>query len=61
MATQFKKGQSVKVKMVIPSGEVKALRMDDSGVVYCLLQWVDHDGENQERWFSEDVLVEASE
>jgi len=61
MATQFKKGQSVKVKMVVPHGEVQALRMDDNGVVYCLLKWVDHDGENQERWFSEDVLVAASE
>lgn len=57
MATEFKKGQTVKVKMVVPEGPVQALRMDEDGMVYYLLQWVDQDGHAQERWFAEDVLI----
>jgi hypothetical protein len=57
MATEFKKGQGVKVKMVVPQGPVLALRMDEDGTVYYLLQWVDQDGNQQERWFAEDVLM----
>ncbi len=57
MATKFKKGEEVKVKTVVPSGPVKALRMDDDGVVYCLLEWVDDEGQTQQRWFAEDDLI----
>ena len=59
MATKFKKGDDVKVNTVVPHGAVQALRMDDDGVVYCLLEWIDVDGNSQKRWFSEDELVLA--
>lgn len=59
MATKFAKGQQVKVRTVIPAGPVLALRMDEDGVVYCQLQWVDVDGNTQQRWFSEDELTEG--
>lgn len=57
MATEFKKGQVVRVNTVVPQGPVQALRMDEEGTVYCLLQWVDSNGTQHERWFPEDVLV----
>lgn len=57
MATKFKKGDEVKVKTVVPSGPVQALRMDDDGTVYCLLEWVDGEGQTQQRWFAEDDLI----
>lgn len=57
MATKFSKGEAVKVAGVIPSGPVQALRMDEDGVVYCLIEWQDADGNTQKRWFSEDELV----
>lgn len=59
MATKFTKGQQVKVRTVIPAGQVLALRMDEDGVVYCQLEWVDVDGNPQQRWFSEDELTEG--
>jgi hypothetical protein len=57
MATKFTRNQVVKVRTVVPEGPVLALRMDEDGVVYYLLQWVDQDGNQQERWFAEDVLM----
>lgn len=57
MATKFKKGDSVKVNTVVPTGPVQALRMDEDGVVYYLIEWMDVDGVMQKRWFSEDDLV----
>ena len=59
MATKFKKGDYVKVNQVIPEGPVQALRMDEDGVVYCLVEWVDVDGVPQKRWFAEDELLEG--
>jgi uncharacterized protein YodC (DUF2158 family) len=59
MATKFKKGDEVKVNQVLPQGPVKALRMDDDGAVYCLIEWVDATGDSQKRWFSEDDLTVA--
>jgi len=56
MSTTFKKGESVKVKVTVPEGSVKALRMDEDGNVWYLLPWKDQDGHNQERWFIEDQL-----
>ena len=58
MATKFTKGQQVKLSAVIPSGPVKAFRMDEDGVVWCLLEW-SVDDESVERWFREDDLTEA--
>lgn len=53
----FKKGDVVRVKAVVPSGPVMKLRMDeDTGVVSYMIEWVDADGETQQRWFTEDQL-----
>lgn len=57
MATKYQKGQEVRVKGVIPQGPVKAFRMDEDGIVHCLIEWIDTDGNIQERWFAEDDLV----
>ena len=59
MATRFKKGDVVKLNIVVPNGPILAYRMDDDGVVYCLLEWVDVDGTAQQRWFKEDDLIGA--
>ena len=56
MATQFKKGDVVQLKAVIPQGPVEKLRMDEDGVVSCLLSWQDAAGVTQSRWFREDEL-----
>lgn len=55
----FKKGEVVKVKGVIPQGPVQSFRMDEDGVVWCLIEWMDADGQLQQRWFKEDDLVGA--
>ena len=57
MATQFKKGDVVKLKTVVPQGPVQALRMDEDGTVQCLIAWKDANGNEQERWFDEDELT----
>lgn len=57
MATAFKKGDVVKLNQTVPQGPVQALRMDDEGKVFCLIEWVDANGGTQQRWFAEDELV----
>lgn len=57
MATLFKKGDAVRVNTVVPSGPVEALRMDEDGVVYCLIRWTNKDGQMQERWIDEKELI----
>jgi hypothetical protein len=57
MATVFKKGDAVKVNTVVPQGPVLALRMDEDGVVYYLIEWTDLNGAAQQRWFAEATLV----
>lgn len=57
MATTFTKGQQVKLKAVLPQGEVQAFRMDEDGVVYCLISWTDLEGKSQTRWFQESDLA----
>ena len=53
----FKKGDVVRAKAVVPQGPVLKLRMDeDSGVVSYLIEWVDENGDTQQRWFTEDQL-----
>ena len=59
MATAFKKGDVVKVKAVVPQGPVQAFRMDEDGVVFCLIEWTDAEGNVQQRWFEEDTLTGA--
>ncbi len=55
MATKFIKGQQVKLSAVIPQGPVQALRMDEDGNFFYLLDWVDA-GEDKSRWFIESDL-----
>ena len=55
----FKKGDKVRVKAVVPEGPVVALRMTEDGVVYYLVEWVDAEGNAQQRWFMEDQLMGA--
>ena len=59
MATKFTKGQEVKVIGVIPQGPVKALRMDEDGNFYYLIEWTDVKGNQHERWFDEADLTTA--
>ena len=59
MATKFVKGQDVKVIGVIPQGPVKALRMDEDGNFYYLIEWTDANGNAHERWFDEADLAAA--
>ena len=56
MATKFAKGQTVKLAAVVPLGPVKALRMDEDGNFFYLLEWTDLEGNVQERWFEEAQL-----
>jgi len=59
MATKFVKGQDVRVSAVVPEGPVQALRRDEDGNFFYLVEWTDLDGESQQRWFAEEVLVAA--
>jgi len=54
---KFKKGDAVRAIGVIPEGPVVGIRMDDEGDVSYLITWVDADGDEQSRWFSEAALV----
>jgi hypothetical protein len=56
MATTFVKNQNVRVKAVIPEGPVTALRMNEDGQFFYLVQWTDANGAVQSRWFKEEDL-----
>jgi uncharacterized protein YodC (DUF2158 family) len=56
---EFRKGDTVKLKGVIPQGPVEGMRMDDDGNVQYLISWTDADGVAQTRWFDEDQLTAA--
>lgn len=56
MATKFTKGQSVKLSAVVPQGPVIALRMDENGTFFYLVEWTDESGTKQQRWFEESQL-----
>jgi uncharacterized protein YodC (DUF2158 family) len=56
MATTFKKGDVVKVNAVVPQGPVEALRMDEDGNVFYLIEWTDVNGDSHHRWFNENEL-----
>lgn len=56
MATKFAKNQNVRVKAVVPEGPVTALRMNEDGQFFYLIQWTDAEGSVQERWFKEEDL-----
>ena len=54
----MKKGDVVKLNVVVPSGPIVAMRMTEEGVVQCLVEWKDERG-TQQRWFDQDQLVAA--
>ena len=56
MATKFAKNQEVKIKAVIPQGPVIALRMNEDGEFFYLVQWTDAGDAVQQRWFKEEEL-----
>jgi hypothetical protein len=56
MATTFVKNQNVRVKAVIPQGPVIALRMNEDGQFFYLVQWTDANSNVQSRWFKEEDL-----
>ena len=57
MATKFKKGDVVKLNAVVPQGPVQALRMDEDGNFFYMIEWSDAEGNTQQRWFAEDELI----
>jgi uncharacterized protein YodC (DUF2158 family) len=59
MATKFKKDDIVKLISVVPEGPVIALRMDEDGNFFYMVEWTDTDGNTTQRWFEEDQLVAA--
>jgi uncharacterized protein YodC (DUF2158 family) len=59
MATKFAKGDTVTLNSVLPTGPVLAFRMDLDGIVFCLIEWTDSEGNVQQRWFKEDDLIAA--
>lgn len=56
MASLYKKGDLVEVKVVVPQGKIESIRMDDEGMVWYLVPWVDANGGVQKRWFAETEL-----
>lgn len=59
MATKYIKGQTVKLVSVVPQGPVIALRMDENGTFFYLVEWTDESGTKQQRWFEESQLAVA--
>lgn len=59
MATKFTKGQEVKLNAVVPQGPVIALRMDENGTFFYMVEWTDESGTVQQRWFEESQLSAA--
>lgn len=57
MATTFIKGQEVKLNFAIPQGHVNALRMNEDGEFFYLVNWTDADGKKKLRWFKENELI----
>ena len=52
----FKKGDRVRVNAVVPEGPVVALRMNEDGEFFYMIQWTDANGRSQQRWFKEEEL-----
>lgn len=59
MPTTYVKDQTVRVKAVVPQGPVVALRMNEDGQFFYLVEWTDADGVKQQRWFEESELEAA--
>jgi hypothetical protein len=56
MATKYTKNQNVRLKAIVPQGPVVALRMNEDGEFFYLVEWTDADGVKQQRWFEESEL-----
>ena len=56
MPTTFVKNQTLRLKVVVPEGPVIALRMNEDGEFFYLIQWTDAKGRSQRRWFKEEEL-----
>jgi hypothetical protein len=56
MATKYTKNQNVRLKAIVPEGPVIALRMNEDGEFFYLVEWTDADGVKQRRWFEESEL-----
>ena len=56
MPTTFVKNQNVRLKSVVPQGPVVALRMNEDGEFFYMIQWTDAEGVQQTRWFKEEDL-----
>jgi hypothetical protein len=41
---------------MVPQGPIDAIRMDEDGIVFYRVSWVDADGNTQSRWFAENEL-----
>ena len=59
MPTTFTKNQNVRLKGVLPEGPIIALKMNEDGQFFYLVQWNDADGKSQRRWFKEEELEAA--
>ena len=59
MATKFIKDEIVKLISVVPQGPVKALRMDEDGNFFYMVEWTDANGDVTQRWFEESQLTQA--
>lgn len=59
MATTYTKNQNVRLKSVVPQGPVVALRMNEDGQFFYLVEWTDAAGVKQQRWFEESELEAA--
>lgn len=55
----YKKGDVVRLKGVVPQGPIGAMRMDEDGTVWCMLEWTGDDGQVHSRWFKADDVEPA--
>lgn len=61
MAALFKRGDKVVLAaaIVVPSGPIVDIKMNDDGDILYLMEWVDPSGATQARWFAESELAAA--
>lgn len=55
----YKKGDVVRLKATVPQGPIGAMRMDEDGTVWCMLEWTGDDGQVHSRWFQADDVEPA--
>lgn len=54
--SDIKKGDIVRIKVVVPQGPVEKFMMLEDGTIMCLVSWQDSNGATQQRWFPKDEL-----